>query len=143
MKQSITICLDSELVAQLKEEENYSNVINEQIKALYNVKQCKNLSKLQQDLKELKQEIKQKRKKQREIEQNISEIRGNEKKTLELLQKNIYSVLTRAQVDELKTFKNLDYDTAARLAGKFNLIRKNIGGVKLIKLWEELKNVRN
>jgi DNA mismatch repair ATPase MutS len=142
MKQSITICLDSEIVMKLKQESNYSNTINEQMKAYYDLVKCKSIAHLDKNLSETMDEIKKFKRKAKEIKENISEIKQKEKATLELFNKNIYSVLSKASVDELIKIQNLDYETALRFCENKNLIKRGIGPLKLIKLWEEIKNVR-
>lgn len=142
MKQTITISLDREIIDELKKENNYSNAINEQLKAMYNTNKSKNLEILNKNLEESLKELKKTRKKVKEIKESIGEIKKKEKITIDLLNKNIYSVLSAAQVANLKEISNLDYETAKQLAVKFNLVKRGIGGIKLIKLWEEIKNVR-
>lgn len=141
MKQTITISLDSDLVAILKREENYSNTINEQIKGYYGLIKCKSIAHLEKNLAETMEEIKQFKKKAKQIKENIAEMKQREKDTLQLWNKNMYSVLSKDAVEQLKKIKNLDYNSALKFAQDNNLIKKGIGGIKLIKLWEEIKNV--
>jgi len=68
MKNNITISIDSEIVRKLKEESNYSDVINEQMKGYYAVKTCENVKLLKINLAKTKQILKENRKKRREIE---------------------------------------------------------------------------
>ena len=74
MKAIITISLDTELIKKLKAESNYSDVINEQMKGYYDVKQIDNLEILNTKLAEIKQNLKISRKKRRDIEDNIAKI---------------------------------------------------------------------
>ena len=74
MKINITISLDKEIVMKLKEESNYSDVINEQMKGYYDVKLIDNLEILNQKLAEIKQNLKISRKKRRVIEESIAKI---------------------------------------------------------------------
>ena len=62
-KQNLTISLDQELVEKLKEETNYSDVINEQMKGFYAVKSCENVEVLKLNLAKTKQILKENRKK--------------------------------------------------------------------------------
>jgi len=79
MKNNITISLDSEIVLKLKEETNYSDVINEQMKGYYAVKSCENLEILRLNLAKTKQILKENRKKRREIEQQLAKIDKKDK----------------------------------------------------------------
>jgi len=74
MKNHITISLDQEIVEKLKQESNYSDVINEQLKGYYYVKQVDNIETLKQNLYKTKQILKENRKKRREIEAQIKKI---------------------------------------------------------------------
>lgn len=74
MKAIITISLDTELIKKLKAEKNYSDVINEQMKGYYDVKQVDNLEILNEKLAEIKQNLKFSRKKRRVIEETIAKI---------------------------------------------------------------------
>ena len=74
MKAIITISLDTELIKKLKAESNYSDVINEQMKGYYDVKQIDNLEILNEKLAEIKQNLKISRKKRRIIEESIAKI---------------------------------------------------------------------
>ena len=65
MKSIITLSLDQDIIDQLKEEKNYSDLTNEQLKAYYNVKQCENIVILKQNLTKIKQIIKENKKKER------------------------------------------------------------------------------
>jgi hypothetical protein len=80
MKVPITCTLDLELVEKLKREENYSNIINEQLLVFYNSLDTPNKGKLMQNLKETKAILKENRKKQREIEKKLEKIKQNELK---------------------------------------------------------------
>jgi len=79
MKSIITISLDQEIIKFLKEETNYSDVINEELKARYTLKKIENLEILNKKLAEIKQNSKILRKKRRIIEENIAKITQKEK----------------------------------------------------------------
>jgi len=79
MKNNITISIDSEIVRKLKEESNYSDVINEQMKGYYAVKTCENVEILRLNLAKTKQILKENRKKRREIEAVLSKIDKKQK----------------------------------------------------------------
>ena len=83
MKTTITICLDQELVLKLKEENNYSDIINQQIKAYYNIKDVQNIGILKENLAKTKQIIKENHKKQREIVKLIEKLKEKEKNILD------------------------------------------------------------
>jgi len=74
MKTNITISLDDEIVRKLKAEDNYSDLINEQMKGFYAVKTCENVLILNQNLTKIKQILKENRKKRRIIEGKLSKI---------------------------------------------------------------------
>lgn len=135
MKSTITLSLDLDIIDKLKEEKNYSDLTNEQLKAYYNVKQCENLSILKQNLAKIKQIIKENKKKEKEIIQIINKIEDKNKKFLDNIDKRYPEDL----IKKLKSIQNLDYDHALSLAEDYNLIKFNIGGFKIIKLWESLK----
>ncbi len=63
MKQNITLSLDTEIVASLKREKNYSDVVNEQLKAFYSVKDIENIEILYKELVKTKQIVKENNKK--------------------------------------------------------------------------------
>jgi len=82
MKVPVTCTLDLELVEKLKREDNYSNIINEQMLAFYNSLETPNKAKLMQNMKEIKAILKENRKRQREIEKKLEKIKQNEQKVL-------------------------------------------------------------
>lgn len=135
MKSTITLSLDLDIIDKLKEEKNYSDLTNEQLKAYYNVKHCENLVILKQNLAKIKQIIKENKKKEKEIIQIINKIEDKNKKFLDNIDKRYPEDL----IKKLKSIQNLDYDHALSLAEDYNLIKFNIGGFKIIKLWESLK----
>ena len=79
MKSILTISLDQEIIKFLKEETNYSEVINEELKARYTLKKVQNLAILNKKLAEIKQNMKILRKKRRVIEDNIEKITQKQK----------------------------------------------------------------
>lgn len=79
MKAIITISLDSEIIRLLKGEKNYSDIINEEMKAYYDIKKVENLEILNQKLAEIKQNMKISRKKRRDIEETINKITKKKK----------------------------------------------------------------
>lgn len=72
--------IDQEIVEKLKQESNYSEVVNEQMKAFYAANNCENLGILKQKLAETKQILKENRKKRREIEAQINKIDAKTKR---------------------------------------------------------------
>ena len=87
MKTTITICLDQELVFKLKEESNYSDIINQQIKAYYDIKDVQNIGILKENLAKTKQIIKENHKKQREIVKLIDNLKKKEKEVVSICKK--------------------------------------------------------
>jgi hypothetical protein len=139
MKFNKQVGFDEDIFERLQQELNASEVINGQMRAYYNVKQCKNIALLKQNLTIIKQIIKDNRKKEKEITREIEKIEREDRK--------LYEDLTGSYPEEfikkLKSIENLDYDAALSLAQKFELHRRGIGGVKVIKLWEKLKGGSN
>lgn len=100
MKTNLCITLDQEIVEKLKRENNYSNLINEQIKGFYAVKDCENKEILLKELTKIKQILKENRRKRRDIEAQIKKIDLKSAKIKkDLKQKNI----TRAKL--IKTIR--------------------------------------
>lgn len=90
MKTNLCITLDQEIVEKLKRENNYSNLINEQIKGFYAVKDCENKEILLKELTKIKQILKENRRKRRDIEAQIKKIDLKSAKIKkDLKQKNI------------------------------------------------------
>jgi len=87
MKSNITITIDQEIVKMLREETNYSDVINEQMKGYYAVKTCENQEVLRLNLAKTKQILKENRKKRREIEAALLKIDQKHKKIKQSLRK--------------------------------------------------------
>jgi rubrerythrin len=79
MKSTLTISLDIEIINKLKQEHNYSDFVNEQLKAVFNAGWSENKKILTQNLKEIKQKNKELNKKRREIEKKIAQITEREK----------------------------------------------------------------
>lgn len=71
MKINITLSLDEGIVFKLKKENNYSKVVNEQMKVYYNTPDSENKKILRQNLVEIKQILKINRKKQRLINKQL------------------------------------------------------------------------
>jgi D-hexose-6-phosphate mutarotase len=89
MKTTITISLDQELVYKLKEENNYSDLINMHMNAYYNVKDVQNIQILKQNLEKSKVIVKENRKKQREIIKTIEKLKQKEKDLIDKCRINI------------------------------------------------------
>lgn len=87
MKINITITLDKEIVEKLKEENNYSDLINREMKAYYDGVEAYSLKKLKQKQAEIKRLFKQKRKEEKEIKQKIEKIETKESKILKFVKK--------------------------------------------------------
>ena len=103
MKSIITISLDQEIIKFLKEETNYSDVINEELKARYTLKKIENLEVLNKKLAEIKQNMKIFRKKRRIIEDNIEKITQKEK----LFKKKMLSRSKMIkQIEKRRSFEN-------------------------------------
>lgn len=83
MKATLTLSLDIEIINKLKQEKNYSELVNDQIIAFYKSIETPDKAKLMQNLKETKQILKENRKKQREIEKKLEKVKQNEQKVLE------------------------------------------------------------
>jgi len=94
MKINITMSLDKEVVESLKEENNYSNLVNDQLKAYYDVKGCQNLAILIQNLAKTKQILKETNKKRRELDLKIKKIKQTESKILKITNKYPPQVLS-------------------------------------------------
>jgi len=138
MKINKYISIDEDIFRQLSRESNASDLINEQLKTYYNRKNCENLALLKQNLADLKQINKENNKKAKELIKKIDKLEQKNKDFFEIFKKSYPKEL----LDKLKKIENLDYDTASDLALEFDLHRRGIAGIKLIKIWEEVrKNV--
>lgn len=84
MKINITISLDKEIVERLKEENNYSVLINKEIKAYYEGVESLNLKKLKQKYTEIKRILKEKRREAREMIRKIEKIEQKESRILKI-----------------------------------------------------------
>jgi len=126
MKINITITLDKEIVEKLKEENNYSDLINREMKAYYDGVEAYSLKKLKQKQVEIKRFLKQKRKEVKQINQKIEKIEGKELEILKLVKK--YPEYVIKLVGGIKKERNLFqiYQTDKEL--------KKIG-------WKETKNI--
>jgi len=126
MKINITITLDKEIVERLKEENNYSDLINREMKAYYDGVEAYSLKKLKQKQVEIKRFLKQKRKEVKQINQKIEKIEGKELEILKLVKK--YPEYVIKLVGGIKKERNLFqiYQTDKEL--------KKIG-------WKETKNI--
>ncbi len=136
MKINKYISLDEDIVHQLQREINASDVVNQQLRAYYDVKSCESVEILKQKLIKIKQILKENRKKEKELIQKITKITQKNKEFL----LNIQDRFPKELINQLLKIENLDYDAALILVRKFDLQDKGIGGVKLIKFWEDLKN---
>lgn len=135
MKINKYISIDDNLFYKLQKENNASNIINELVKGYYGTKDIENTVILQQNLCKIKQVIKDNRKKAKELSLKILKINQKNKDFFNLFKKSYPEKL----INKLKTIENLDYDLASDLALEFDLHRRGIGGIKLIKIWEEIK----
>lgn len=140
MKSNITLSLDIKNIERLKKEKNYSDVVDKQISAYYNVNQCKNLAFLMQNHEKKRLESKKIKKEIKEIAEEIDKIKQKDKEINELLKNKLTKVLKPYQIQLLKKQENINYDEACDFCVKEGLVNKGIGGIKLIKLWEEIKN---
>lgn len=109
MKTNITLSLDRDIVDDLQREDNYSNLVNEQMKAFFNIKSLDSIAFLKSELKKIKQILKENKKKKREIEAQMEKIRKKEKKTLEN-SKKIMILGNRDPVTDPDLWKNKGWD---------------------------------
>lgn len=79
MKATLTISLDTDLIEKLRKENNYSDLINKEMKAYYDVETIKNLKDLKKKQVEIKGILKENRKKLRDIDVNIEIIDKKER----------------------------------------------------------------
>lgn len=79
MKATLTLSLDVELINRLKQESNYSELVNEQMTTYYQAANSENKRILKQNLAEIKQKTKELNKKKREIEKKIIKVEEKEK----------------------------------------------------------------
>jgi len=84
MKSTITISLDTEIIEKLKGEDNYSEVINEEMKAHYIHGNDISLQVLTKKRSELKQLLKESRKNFQILNKKIDKIKKRETETLKL-----------------------------------------------------------
>lgn len=136
MKINKYISIDEDIFKQLSREDNASDLINKQLKAYYNIKNCENIEILEQNLCKIKQINKENRKKEKEIASKLLKLNQKNKEFFERF-KQCYP---KGLLDKLKKIENLDYDTALAIALEFDLQNRGIGGVKLIKIWEGIKD---
>ena len=79
MKINLTLSLEEEIVRLLKQEPNYSKLVNEQLEVFFRTSSVENKKILKQNLAELKRSVKEKNKKRREIEKQLIKIAEKEK----------------------------------------------------------------
>jgi len=111
MKHNITISLDHEIVSKLKQENNYSDVINEQMKAFYEEESIENIQILKEKLVKTKQIIKESNKKRRDIEKHMEKLRIKEKRILNLKftrKQMIQEIIARRKI-EARSYKRVEY----------------------------------
>lgn len=136
MKINKYISIDEEIFKQLSKETNASDLINNLLIAHYNIKNCQSLEILKQKYSEIKLINKENRKKEKEFKFKIDKLCKKNKE--------FFSVFKQAYpqelLEKLKSIENLDYEAALELSKKFDLHNRGIGGVKLIKIWEEVRN---
>jgi predicted CopG family antitoxin len=135
MKINKYISIDEEIFRHLSRETNASDLINELLKAHYNKKSFENVEILMQKYAEIKQINKENHKKEKELFKKIDNLKQKNKDFFEIFKK----AYPKELVDKLKKIDNLDYEAALILSKKFDLHERGIGGVKLIKIWEEIK----
>lgn len=136
MKINKYISIDEDIFRQLTRENNASDLINQLLLSHYNQKNCQNLEILKQKYAEIKQILKENKRKEKELRLKIDQLDQKNKKFFE----NFKASYPPELINKLKKIENLDYEAALDLANAFDLVRRGIGGVKLIKIWEELKN---
>jgi hypothetical protein len=136
MKINKYISIDEDIFYKLKKETNASDIINQQLRAFYNTKDCENIEILKQNLYKIKQINKENRKKEKEIASKLLKLDQKNKDFFEKIKIRYPEDL----VNKLKKIENLDYEAALALALEFDLQNRGIGGVKMIKIWEEIKN---
>lgn len=110
MKTNLTLSFDVEVAKQLKEETNYSDLVNEQMKAYYDVKDVENVRLLQQNLIKTKQIIKENNRKKREIIKTINKIKEKEKIILEKTRTNIKENFKRDPIRDPELWKSKGWD---------------------------------
>ena len=116
MKTIITISLDQEIVKLLKAENNYSDLINQEMKGYYDVKSVDNLEILNQKLAEIKQNLKISRKKRRVIEETIQKITKKHKlfkKKMLSRSKMIIEIKKRRVAERSNPHRRIEYFTTA------------------------------
>jgi len=79
MKINLTLSLEEEIVRLLKQEPNYSKLVNGQLEVFFRTSTVQNKKILKQNLAELKQKQKENNKKRREIEKQLIKIAESEK----------------------------------------------------------------
>jgi len=84
MKSTLHISLDSEIIAKLRQEKNYSDLINSEMKAYYNAEKCENITILKQNLAEIKQVLKINGRKKRLIDKKLEKIKTKEQKVIKI-----------------------------------------------------------
>ncbi len=137
MKINKYISIDEDIFRQLTRENNASDLINQLLLSHYNQKNCQNSEILKQKYAEIKQILKENRRKEKELRSKIDQLDQKNKKFFENFKQSYPPEL----INKLKKIENLDYEAAVDLANAFDLVNRGIGGVKLIKIWEQVKNV--
>lgn len=137
MKINKYISIDEDIFKLLSKETNASELINEQLKAYYNQKNCENLVLLKQNLANLKQINRENNKKAKELIRKIDKLDQKNKDFFAIFEKK----LSKELIEKLKSEENLDYDRADELSIDFDLLRKGVGPIKLMKIWEEVKKI--
>jgi len=102
MKSTLTLSLDTEIILKLKQENNYSDVVNEQMKAFYNADSIEKIPILKQNLAEIKQILKKNRIRQRDINKKIKQIAEKERLHIIEMKKNFK--FSEASVEEQRAF---------------------------------------
>jgi len=131
MKINITISLDSEIVEKLKAENNYSDLINREMKAYYEGVSSYNLKKLKQKQAELKKIVKESRKEAKIINQKIEKIETNEAKILRLVKNYPKNVIKIVEGSESEKKLWVNYQTTK--------ILREIGWKNIKQLFKDLK----
>ena len=129
------ISIDEDIFRRLTRENNASDLINQLLVSHYNQKNCQNLEILKQKYAEIKQILKENKRKEKELRLKIGQLDQKNKKFFE----NFKQSYPPGLINKLKKIKNLDYEAALDLANAFDLVRRGIGGVKLIKIWEKVR----
>lgn len=85
MKINITISLDEDIVNRVKQENNYSQMINEQLRTYYDDKNTENLAILNKKLAEIEKKAREIKRNKMEINKKIKKVKEKESRILNLV----------------------------------------------------------